>query len=160
MSPKNLVAEGPASEFSSWQVRPGSTVKHRYMLFDVVADPREVNDLSAHPRHAADLARLIARLQETEQRLSVALRGLQPDPHARPMPIPGHTVCTPSPIGQFYAMRRLGCGSYGTRMVLMGAINGFYDLQPGVTTGSICLLIACAIYLVTKWRRRNGLSAR
>ena len=37
---KNLVAEGPASEFSSWQVRPGSTVKHRYMLFDVVADPR------------------------------------------------------------------------------------------------------------------------
>ena len=156
---KNLVAEGPASEFSSWQVRPGSTVKHRYMLFDVVADPREVNDLSAHPRHAADLARLIARLEETEQRLSVALRGLQPDPHARPMPIPGHTVCTPSPIGPILCDAPIGLWQPWHADGVDGAINGFYDLQPGVTTGSICLLIACAIYLVTKWRRRNGLSA-
>ena len=93
----NATHQGPS--WQSWSTHVGGGRSARYQLFDVVADPQERTDLSSEPRHAADLHRLIRLLEETEGRLSVPLRGFEPDGKARPVPIPGLSVCTPSPVG-------------------------------------------------------------
>ena len=70
-----------------------------FRLFDVVSDPEERHDLAAEPAFADRLAAMKARLAELEAALSVPVRKLSPDPNARPQPIPGLDVCTPSPVG-------------------------------------------------------------
>ena len=119
----NAAQSGP--DWGSWSKGSGGHDSPRYHLFDVVADPQERYDLSKEAHYASDVARLIARLEDAEGRLSVPLRAFAPDPAARPVPLPGHHVCSPSPVGPILCDEPIGvwqpwrpdelpAGSFGT----------------------------------------------
>lgn len=103
---KPVVASGP--DRSWWNAHAPSKTTPRYQLYNITRDPQEHNDLTADSRYTPDLDRLIARLGELERTQCVPVRSLRPDDAARPVPVEGLSVCTPSPLGPILCNTPIG----------------------------------------------------
>ena len=144
----------------------GASTRH-WRLFNISADPEERIDLASDWRYAADLERLQRRLNKLEA-LAVPLRNLPPDAAARPPPVTGLHVCTPSsrgpilcgmPMGVWQPWRR--DGDEGPLLsALPHTVLAAARVRSAAIVGAVALAILAALVaaslMTTRVRRRHS----
>ena len=106
-SPAHAEVGGGGSSGGAGGLSAESARKWPDRLYKITADPNEATDLASDADYADILWTMQSRLEEL-QGLGVPLRRVTPDAIARPLPVPGLQLCTPSPVGPILCAERIG----------------------------------------------------